>query len=845
MISDPTSALAVPWAVATPASQVPVASAQQPYMRPPPSIQSPQGGPTTHYVLLGVLTGTLTPLVVAAARRNLRRQGGRGSASVVACHAKHEGAPDGSAAAARGRSPQRRPSPNRVGTGGAGFSVVRRGHTAQQPAIAAYGIAAVGQPVPPRSHVEDVDALEAMPSVLAQVTHATLCELCDEGVRLPESELSRRMDRQVFNNLRADACSTLAVLDSMSSDLTSAAELQSEVRTFLVRSWAYLVESTSGRRRVSASPQPYQSERQLSQMAELFGHFLASVPERGAQDGFRIILSQWAAGSDFELQALVAIEAYRHRGSTMKAELEEMLSPIFSPIGVSTSREDKLRRAHRALGVTTRSMLRHDSDGEQDFNVVAKAASIVASIAPELMSESAEVINLALQRGASIHQVWASLLQAPPLLRLSFLAVVAERTEFEVVNFFGDHAAAVARLCADVAEASDSGSKLNKTGKQQMALVLNRLSTNFPLYVDPSAALQPSKVLALARGFGKHLGFAAPWLLRTLVRDMTKQPSRFSASDFIAVAVAAKSDIKLCKALGGALPGLLLYLSPQMLLEVMVGMPLALNETPPAFRQGLKEACTEHEMLLQALQPKHLSRLIEVWSDCGYDKVPVPESLMRLLPGAVDFHLLALDARRLVALSRLLNNGSASTAQEVVRIWRKWAEGSVHICMLRGWGRFYDALREVCRWRELDGGGRTTLGQAVLQGGLAEGLADVAQVVPLELCMEISRLVPSTSLVACMFREKMEEKVRCALRGVGGRLPLVVAVAVANGETLIKVEKGSTFWEALVLLIADSLKGSREIDLFCRSQPRMELRSAVIEALGGWRSLELSMSLSA
>jgi len=260
--------------------------------------------------------------------------------------------------------------------------------------------------------------------------------------------------------------------------------------------------------------------------------------------------------------------------------------------------------------------------------------------------------------------------------------------------------------------------------------------------------------------------------------------------------------------------------------------------------------------VLLPLGPALLAQLIDAWASLQGSSRTALSPLCPLLLTAAERQCSALDAKCLIAVSRLVDaQDRPNGAAEIMLLWKRWIELAVEDARseTRGWARCREAFRGVQRWRDMEAAaagpyglppGRASLAEMVLQGVVAEGLCAVAWEVPLELAMMLGRVIAPGCAAAARLAPMLESRVRRLLRGADGGLPLMVAISVANGETLVECVPGTMLWEAVVLAVASRLHTSRQLELFCRCRPIDALRVAVSKEVGGWRSLELQVRMA-
>jgi hypothetical protein len=247
--------------------------------------------------------------------------------------------------------------------------------------------------------------------------------------------------------------------------------------------------------------------------------------------------------------------------------------------------------------------------------------------------------------------------------------------------------------------------------------------------------------------------------------------------------------------------------------------------------------------------------------------------LRRLLVVPAERWVLMLDARSLAATSRIV--GRDLDRSMLLEWWGQWTSHVLETSLLppHRWGRLREAIREVQQWQASASTG-DDIADSVLKLIVGQ-LAQAADSAPLELLLDIGGVAHSADLenrlaAAVEARIWTSLKARPADRSEPRRpvvvnpnprrtqrrrrevraqkdgpcLPMVTAVAIANGETLAACVPGGALWLALVELIVEQASTPAEFDLFCRCRPSPALRSAVADhfaASGDWRALELAV----
>jgi len=128
---------------------------------------------------------------------------------------------------------------------------------------------------------------------------------------------------------------------------------------------------------------------------------------------------------------------------------------------------------------------------------------------------------------------------------------------------------------------------------------------------------------------------------------------------------------------------------------------------------------------------------------------------------------------------------------------------------------------------------------------MMQQLSDLAPGAPLELLLQLCNIGADKTSNAERIASALEERVWQCLRGTAGKLPLVTAVSVANGETPVKCTPNTRMWDAVVMSLASQISSPQELHLFCSCRPRRDLWVAVAQHTGGWCALELHMRLAA
>mmetsp|Transcript_32860 Transcript_32860/g.83171 ORF Transcript_32860/g.83171 Transcript_32860/m.83171 type:complete len:831 (+) Transcript_32860:107-2599(+) len=695
----------------------------------------------------------------------------------------------------------------------------------------------------------------AMPPELAAMTHAALIDLGDGGAQIPERKLKKKLGQHVYKVVRAEMRDCRSLLAAMAVGITSASILYGEVRAVLARAWKHLVASAT------SQSKPQQKQVYLREAATLLGHFLAGIPEEEARQGFEMVLSEWsggerkvsAAGSAAALEES-RLDDRRWPATQAHAKLEEMMLPLVFPEDLP-SETQRLKYSRRVLEFLRKPHPQRESaQGEFTPTAVAEAVSIVAHATPELIPESESVLrlNLSPQLGSpevSGLEVWSLLYGSPASLQIAFLSVLAERGGPSDLELFGDSAARIASLCAELAAATNSGSELTQLARGQVTQVLRQMVANCPS--DVALALHPSKALALVQGFGEHLAPSCHWVLSALLDDMVSNPERYVDSDFFTVATIPDLSDWLVGSLAEALADRWACLEAKALHSAMMALPQALVGAPSSFRVALGEACMRHKEILQSLELAHFFQLIDAWSELGVAHVPPP--FCELLHAPLEQHLEVMDPKKLVLVSQLLDDGNVAGEAEIVLHWKKWVQMRVDVSKLRGWGRCYEAIREVKRWQEASTEydawglrvGSASLAEVIMQGAIVEGFCEAVESSPLEMGLELSSVAEPGGSAAMKLPAKLEQRIWQCLRGEDRSLSLALAIAIANNETPVQCSCGSKLWLALVLAVAAKLECLRDVDLFIACYPHPDFKTAVAQEIGGWIALELQVRGSA
>jgi len=507
-------------------------------------------------------------------------------------------------------------------------------------------------------------------------------------------------------------------------------------------------------------------------------------------------------------------------GSTAGAGHLEVLEQLPKGLGRRSRRDPRrMRRAKRLV-------LESKAQEEENWDAMVKEFFVGCHAVPE-----------------AVESMWDGLSDAPPHSRLAFLHGLSDKGWLYTVD-----AHEVIAVCARAAVAARESDAARFAEEIQVQLV--RLLRDMPAAFGPDALdlgeLDAAACRALVHAAGGRLAAWAQPLLESLVQRIEEEPGAFCEADIFAVAgglaqAYPKGMSPSWGRLAGALMAHWVVVDLQVLLEAMLSLPTMLASSPRAFKSALARHCEDDNTVLLALGQNDLALIIDAWVEQNCN---LPTALRCILHCTVEHHLMALDARRLVRASILLDDGNPYAELAIVEWWQKWLQRLVEYRQLSGWGRCSEALREVSIWRDMAtaGGNQEPLAETVLQGVVVECLVEVADTAPLQVGLELTRAVDPCSEAACLLEQKLGDRVRSCLRGEDGGLPLIMAIAVANGETPVKCEPGTKLWEALTWSVTEQLKTLREVDLFCRCQPRRELKDAILKRVGGdWRALELQM----
>jgi len=684
-----------------------------------------------------------------------------------------------------------------------------------------------------------------MPAALAAVTHAALCHPGSK-VQPPPRALRRELGSGTLAAFRADALDARALITAGASGLACTDALDTQVRAFLARSWDSF----------AAAMTPASGSEHLHRAASLLGRLLAATPEAEARKRFGSVLAEWSA-----VPAPSHQEA-SSRQPTKVLSCDELRAMLEDHTVALAFAEELSPRARRTRGKQMLKVLRMMKAQELKARALAEAVTAVVEAMPFFLDESVEVFRLSLTRlgavDSALEGAWSSLADAPPLLRLVFLEELASKGGIDAWEGCGVDAVAVATTCADMELAACEGSMYKspplsaKSALDGQTLVrvkqlLEHLNCMCSTRLD-LAGLASAKALVLARSFSDSLSTEVRRAFTPLIRDIQQMPSTYDEADIISVAQALSgiAESRCWTALARALLARWGSYESRQLLHVMLGMPALLAPAPRALCRALALVCENDATALVCLTPTCLMELIDAWASLDGE---LPASLQQLLTCAVKLHILDLDVRRLIAVSTIVcGHQQDSIEADIMLIWQEWMKTAVDSCLFVGWGSCYEALREVQQWRDSSGngidGGVVSTAEMVFQGVVAEQLCEAADEVPLELLIELGHSVPCDGAVAARVEPILTRRVEQCLRGSTGSLSLLAAVAVADGETLVRCTSGSQLWDALTILIADHLRSPNAIDLFCRCRPSPLLRSAILELLDGWNALELQMRLA-
>jgi len=653
--------------------------------------------------------------------------------------------------------------------------------------------------------------------------------LCRPGARVmpPARTFAREFGKNTFAVLRCETQTCRTMCCAMLMGLTPHNTFDVDISNFLKSSWNKIASAVALRR----GPQ----SEHLHRAARLFGRFLRGTPEDEVRTKFETVLSSWAKPAK--------LRASTSTGSRSNAILEE--ATIFLVCAEDLGHEELMDKARCALRVI-RQATKNDN---LTLSVVAEAVAIVSEAVPKYAGESVQVFrNYLLQHndtGINSRSVWASLQGTSPQLRIAFLGALISNGNDNNLKSCGIDIEAIGEVCADLA--LDTRFPYNADSEGQVARVLRHVAENCDGIVH--CPLAPSKALVLVRAFGAHIGQAAPMLLSTLVQNMLVNPSLYTEVDIFATAQAldAATSVRHLELLGQVLLNLWSQMEPEMLISRMLGMPSVLAASPTAFQRVVTQQCNGHSNVLVFLAPNFLTTLIVAWASLPNE---VPEPLRLLLRVAVDKNLTFLDAQALVKASCILDDDNPTAAADIVLWWHRWLADTLECCKVTGWGRCCEALREVVQWRDAallnsDAPRSAALPDLVLEGVMMQQLSDLAPSAPLELLLQLCNVGANKTSNAERIASALEDRVWQCLRGTAGRLPLVTAVSVANGETPVKCTPNTRMWDAVAMSVASQISSPQELDLFCSCRPRRDLWLAVAQLTDGRCALELHIRLAA
>jgi len=652
--------------------------------------------------------------------------------------------------------------------------------------------------------------------------------LCRPGARVmpPARKFAREFGKSAFAVLRYETQSCRTMCCAMLLGLTPQNTCDAEVSNFLKSSWNKIASAVALRR----GPQLEYMQR----AARWFGRFLRGTPEDEVRNTFETVLSSWAK------PAKSCASTGEDSGSN--AILEEVTISLVCAEDLS----------HEELMDNARCALRIIRGAANKWNLepraVAEAVALVSEAVPKFAEESVHVFRNYLlhhnETGVDSGGVWASLEGTSPQLRIAFLdALISNRIDNNL-QFGGIHIEALGEVCADFV--LDTSFPYNADTEGQVMRVLRHAADLCDGFVR--CELAPSKALVLVRAFGAHIGQAAPTLLSTLVQDMLLNPSLYTEEDIFVTAqtLDGATSVRNLESLGQVLLNIWSQMEPEMLMSRMLDMPSVLAVLPTGFQRALTQQCNGRSNVLVSLAPNFLTALIIAWASLPNE---VPEPLRLLLKVAVDKDLTSLDAQALVKASCILDDDHPTAAADIVLWWHRWLADTVECCRVTGWGRCCEALREVVQWRDaalLNSDARSaSLADLVLEGVMMQQLSDLAPGAPLELLLQLCNIGADKTSNAERIASALEERVWQCLRGTAGKLPLVTAVSVANGETPVKCTPNTRMWDAVVMSLASQISSPQELHLFCSCRPRRDLWVAVAQHTGGWCALELHMRLAA
>jgi len=677
--------------------------------------------------------------------------------------------------------------------------------------------------------------VDSMPPEMAAITHAAMCSN-GRGAGISERVLRRKLGTRSFSALRADTCGVRAMLSAGASGLMSQQVVSAEVRSYLLSAWQRFVAALA----------PCSGRKQLQQAASLFGSLLAAVPEVEAREGLERVLFEWACPPGDSPPAPVD-----SRDKRPIANIACMLQDHMSALSLreKLGAKSRCKHARQVLKIVGGAAAKE----RLEPHAVAESVAIVAKVTAELQDESVTVfkdylVNIPSERLA-VNGMWGALSDASASLRLLFLDKLAEDAGVHAWKSSGVDAINVAEACADYELAKTPASSSN--GFDATTLIIRLLGQlSFMCVGGNMPSLDPDRALILVYNYGDCLGQAGLPLLHALLNDLQCKPTSYDDATIfsIAGAVDCSANNRVWHQLATALLEKWDSQEPTTVLEKMFSAPQLVSAAPRAFQQVLLMRCKGSPKALATLCPNSLATLIDAWARLNS---PVPLPLQQLLSFAVEKHLHSLNIRRLVSASRMIiGEQERPTAFTDVRLlWDRWMECMLDWCRFTGYSRCRKTLRAIKRWyckEQLSQtrGKTCSAAEQLLHTVIAEQLCDQANEAPLAILFELGRLVNPQSPVAKRLSARLTDRVWLHLRGHGGGLKMVDALAVSNGETLVACTPETKLWAPLTALLASQLRARHDIDLFCRSRPRPALRNAVMESAKDWCALELQMRLA-
>jgi len=665
----------------------------------------------------------------------------------------------------------------------------------------------------------------------------------------PAKALQRHLGYEVANVVRAEVQAAGSTVSSASMLYPSEKDLAAQ--GFLARMWACLSRQAR---------EPSNGGLTVKGAARLLGDVVGSIPAEEARNQLGQTLAKMVRAKA-PTQAQVPKEAQEVTGmarafSTASPVLKEMMAKELAEC-LCTIKELE----------GTRHVGRRQSTAKYVMNILAKgvskevsgctAATVLAVIARAepnvLLLRNAAAYRACLEQLEPGHvreaKLWKALQDAPPRLQLMLMEHLARKFGgVEAWEASGGHMAKILKVCA--AEGASDAAPVDVGMAQTQLQRLWASVAHHPGRVQ-ALELKPEQSLMLARHYGNSMGLAAEHVLRPVLKDMLASPTRYSESDYVAVANAldVEHSQRTCWHMLAKAYAEQLMEPVSNIASSLDGLTDFLLVTPPELEEPVAMRIQETG-LLQYIPNERLVQLLRRWASPAVEKDRRQAGREPLLSAgpfrtavvdAFSKNLAHVEAKALVTTSQLLEDSCPSMDAMLISWWQHWMEETIYTCICKQhWQRCFDALEGARSWNAArdpsDPGMSMTVFRYVVQR-----LGYAGEFLPLNLMLELTQVPELEEEESKRLMAKLVEAVRSHLRGERGCLPLVTAVAIANGETPVTFDEGSKQWQALVMSVASQVQEGK-VDLFCRCRPSSALIEAIMRELpeGSWERLELA-----